>query len=114
MQAQVKYEIFVGRVEAAHFDDSPFYVTFSALIGQKAGMSPIDPQLQALVDDGQFQGSTQEMYMLDGDTDDLPGKCELYIKRLQPVLIENEISPIIKATLTLAAQLADEKKVCKV
>ncbi|PCH00673.1 Hypothetical protein PENO1_047070 [Penicillium occitanis (nom. inval.)] len=110
MQAQTKYESYVGRVEAAHFDDGPFYVTFSALIGQKAGMSPIDPQLQALVEDGQFQGSTQDMYMLDGETDDLPGKCENYIKRLQSTFIENETSPIIKSTLTLAAHLADEKK----
>ena len=111
MQAQTKYESYVGRVEAAHFDDGPFYVTFSALIGQKAGLSPIDPQLQALVEDGQFQGSTQDMYMLDGETDDLPGKCENYIKRLQSTFVENETSPIIKSTLTLAAHLADEKKV---
>lgn len=111
MQTQTKYESFVGRVEAAHFDDGPLYVTFGALIGQKAGMSPIDPQLQALVEDGQFQGSTQDMYMLDGDSDDLPGKCEIYIKRLQSTFIENETSPIIKSTLKLAARLADEKKV---
>lgn len=111
MQAQTKFENYVGRVEAAHFDDSPFYVTFGALIGQKAGMSPIDPQLQALVEDGQFQGSTQDMYMLDGDGDDLPGKCDLYIKRLQPVFIENENSPFMKSTLTMAAHLAQEKKV---
>jgi hypothetical protein len=111
MQAQTKYESYIGRVEAAHFDDGPFYVTFSALIGQKTGMSPIDPQLQALVEDGQFHGSTQDMYMLDGDTDDLSGKCEFYIKRLQSTFIENETSPTIKSTLTLAAHLADEKKV---
>lgn len=98
-------------MEAAHFDDSPFYVTFGALVGQKAGLSPIDPQLQALVEDGQFQGSTQDMYMLDGEADDLPGKCEVYIKKLQPQFIENEPSPPIKATLALAAHLAEEKKV---
>lgn len=113
MQATTKFEIYVGRVEAAHFDDSPFYVTFGALVGQKAGMSPIDPQLQALVEDGQFHGSTHEMYMLDGDADDLPAKCEFYIKKLQASFVEHEPSPVMKSTLTLAAQLADEKKVSK-
>ena len=111
MQAQSKFESYVGRVEAAHFDDSPFCVTFSALIGQKSGISSIDPQLQALVEDGQFQGSTHDLYMLDGDTDDLPGRCETYIRRLQTIFIEKETSPIIKTTLSLAARLAYEKKV---
>jgi hypothetical protein len=111
MQALTKFEIFVGRVEAAHFDDTPFFVTFGTLVGQKAGLSPIDPQLQALVEDGQFQGSTQDLYMLDSDADDLLGKSEVYIKKLQPTFIENEPSPPIKSTLTLAAHLAEEKKV---
>ncbi|KAH8693169.1 hypothetical protein BGW36DRAFT_301985 [Talaromyces proteolyticus] len=109
-KAQGNFENYVGRIEAAHMDDSPLFVTFAGSIGHKAGLSAIDPQLRALVDDGQFSGSAQEMYMLDNDSDDLPGKLEVYIKKMAPSFIEAEPSGFMKQTLVLASQLAQDKK----
>lgn len=108
---QVNFEHFTGRLEAAHFDDSAFSVTFNALIGHKPAISSIDPQLQALVEDGQFQGPTQELYLLDNDGDDLPGKLELYIKRMATNFYEQEPSPFMRPTLMLASEMCQSKKV---
>jgi hypothetical protein len=108
---QLNFEHYVGRVEATHFEDSSVFVTFSALVGHKPVMSALDPQLQALVEDGQFQGPTQEVYVLDSDTDDLPGKLEVYDKKMASTFYEHEASPFMKATLNLAAELAQQKEV---
>ncbi|KAL1985752.1 hypothetical protein VTN96DRAFT_7374 [Rasamsonia emersonii] len=107
---QVNFEHYAGRVEATHFEESSVYVTFSALVGHKPVMSTLDPQLQALVEDGQFQGPTQELYLLDGDADDLPGKLEMYIKKMAPTFYEHEPSPFMKPTLNLAHELSQQKK----
>lgn len=85
---QINFEHYAGRVEATHFEESAVYVTFSALVGHKPVISTLDPQLQALVEDGQFQGPTQELYLLDSDADDLPGKLEMYIKKMASTFYE--------------------------
>lgn len=111
-KGQCPFEHYLGRIEATHFDDSLFFATFTGSLGHKANLSTIDPQLQALVEDPQFSGSTQEqLYMLDNDGDDLPGKVEVYIKRMASSFIEEERSHFMKQTLALASQLAQEKKV---
>jgi hypothetical protein len=111
LKNQVNFEHFTGRIEAAHFDDSAFFVTFVAQIGYKPAISAIDPQLQALVEDSQFQGPTQELYLLDNDGDDLPGKLELYIKRMAASFYEQEPSPFMRPTLMLASEMCQSKKV---
>lgn len=110
-KGQATFEHYLGRIEATHFDDSPFFANFTGSIGHKVNSSTIDPQLQALVEDGHFSGSTQEMYLLDNDGDDLPGKVEVYIKRMAPSFIGEERSMFMKQTLTLASQLALDKTV---
>lgn len=108
---QVKFEHYAGRIEVTHFEESMIFVTFSALQGHKASVAALDPQLQGLGDDPQFQGPLQEMYLLDGDADDLPGKLEMYMKKAAPFFYEREASQVMKGTLMLGAELSDEKKV---
>ena len=74
-------------------------------------MSTLDPQLQGLGDDPQFQGPLHELYLLDSDADDLPGKIEMYIKKTAPFFYARETSEIIKHTLLLASELSQQKKV---
>lgn len=87
------------------------FVTFSALQGHKASVSTLDPQLQGLGDDQQFQGPLQEVYLLDSDADDVSGKLEMYIKKAAPFFYDREPCEVVKSTLMLAAELSEEKKV---
>ncbi|KAL4796371.1 hypothetical protein BDV19DRAFT_80532 [Aspergillus venezuelensis] len=107
---QVKFDHYAGRIEVTHFEESMIFVTFSGLQGHKASTSTLDPQLQGLGDETQFQGPLQELYLLDNDQDDLPGKIEMYIKKTAPFFYEREASDVMRPTLMLAAELAQQKK----
>ncbi|KAL2832144.1 hypothetical protein BDW59DRAFT_181456 [Aspergillus cavernicola] len=107
---QVKFEHYAGRIEVSHFEESTVFLTFSGLQGHKATTSTLDPQLQGLGDESQFQGPLQELYLLDSDADDLPGKIEMYIKKTAPYFYEREGSETVRATLLLASELAQLKK----
>lgn len=106
----VKFEHYSGRIEVTHFEDSMVYVTFSGLQGHKPSASTLDPQLQGLGDDTQFQGTMQELYLLDSDTEDLPGKLEMYFKKTAPLFYERETSDFMRPTLLLASELSQQKK----
>lgn len=80
-------------------------------MGHKPTVTALDPQLQELAEDGQFQTATQEVYVLDGDMDDLPGKLEMYIKKMASVFYDRERSDFIKPTLGIAAELSLQKSV---
>ncbi|KAJ5152040.1 hypothetical protein N7492_010335 [Penicillium capsulatum] len=109
MKNQIKFEHYAGRIEVTHMEESMVYVTFSGLQGHRASVSALDPQLQGLGDD-QFSGPPQELYLLDSDTDDIPSKLEMYIKKTAPFFFERETSPFMKPTLLLASELAQSKK----
>lgn len=107
---QLKFEHYAGRIEVTHFEESMVFVTFSGLQGHKPSVSALDPQLQALGED-QFQGPLHDMYLLDSDADDLPGKIEMYIKKTAPFFYAREASEFMKPTLLLASELSQMKKV---
>lgn len=86
------------------------FVTFSGLHGHRASVSTLDPQLQGLGDD-QFSGPPQDVYLLDSDSDDIPGKLEMYIKKTASFFYERETSAFMKPTLMLASELSQQKKV---
>ncbi|CAL5871053.1 uncharacterized protein PFLUO_LOCUS5297 [Penicillium psychrofluorescens] len=106
---QVKFEHYAGRIEVTHFEESGVFVTFSGLQGHHASVSALDPQLQGLGDD-HFSNPSQEVYLLDSDADDIPGKLELYIKKTAPFFYEREASHFMKPTLILASELSQQKK----
>lgn len=87
------------------------FLTFPGLQGHKASASTLDPQLQALGDETQFQGPLQDVYLLDTDQDDIPAKIEIYIKKIAPFFYEREASDVMRPTLMLASELAQQKKV---
>ncbi|KAF9889199.1 hypothetical protein FE257_007512 [Aspergillus nanangensis] len=107
---QIKFEHYAGRIEVTHFVESMVYVTFSGLQGLKPSASTLDPQLQDLGNESQFQGPFHEIYLLDSDADDLPGKLELYIKKTAPFFYEREASEFMHPTLLLASELSQQKK----
>ena len=111
IKSQIKFEHYAGRIEVTHFEESMIFVTFSGLHGHKASVSALDPQLQGLGDDPQFQGPLQEIFLLDSDSDDLSGKLEMYIKKAAPPFYEREYSEVMKSTLMLASELSAEKQV---
>ncbi|KAJ5091855.1 hypothetical protein NUU61_006725 [Penicillium alfredii] len=106
---QVKFEHYAGRIEVTHFEESNVFLTFSGLQGHRASVSALDPQLQSLGDD-QFSGPSQEIYLLDSDADDLPGKMDMYIKKIAPFFFERETSAFMKPTLLLASEISQAKK----
>ncbi|KAJ5926632.1 hypothetical protein N7516_008405 [Penicillium verrucosum] len=106
---QIKFEPYSGRIEVTHFEESNSFMTFSGLQGHRTSVSALDPQLQALGDD-QFSGPSQEVYLLDADSDDIPAKLEMYIKKNASYFYERETSPFMKPTLLLAAELSQGKK----
>ncbi|CAI7653804.1 unnamed protein product [Penicillium manginii] len=106
---QVKFEHYAGRIEVTHLEESMVFVTFSGVQGHRASVSALDPQLQGLGED-QFSGPPQEIYLLDSDSDDVPSKLELYIKKTAPFFIEHEASVFMKSTLLLASELSQSKK----
>ncbi|OJJ49683.1 hypothetical protein ASPZODRAFT_128185 [Penicilliopsis zonata CBS 506.65] len=110
MRNQVKFEHYAGRIEVTHFEESLVFVTFTGLQGQKPSVSALDPQLQGLGDDAQFQAPPHEIYLLDSDADDLPGKLEMYIKKTAPFFYERESSEFMRPTLLKAAELSQQKK----
>ncbi|KAL3480227.1 hypothetical protein BJX99DRAFT_220945 [Aspergillus californicus] len=107
---QAKFEHYAGRIEVTHFEESMVFLTFSGLQGHKASTSTLDPQLQGLGDETQFQGPLQELFLLDSDSDDLPGKIEMYLRKTAPFFYEREASDTVRPTLMLAAELAQQKK----
>lgn len=111
MKNHVNFEHYAGRIEVTHFEESSVFVTFSGLQGHKPPVSTLDPQLQGLGEDGHFHAPPQELYLLDGDADDLPGKLEMYVKKMGPYFYERETSTFMKPTLNLAAELSQQKKV---
>ena len=108
---QIKFEHYAGRIEVTHFEESMVFVTFSGLQGHKPSVSALDPQLQGLGEDPQFQGPLHDMYLLDSDADDLPGKLEMYMKKTAPFFYAREVSEFMKPTLLLASELSQMKKV---
>lgn len=94
-----------------HFEETPIFIAFSGLHGQKHPISALDPQLQALAEETHFEEASHDIYMLDNDTDDLPGKLDVYMKRAASLFFEREISEIMRPTLLLADELSKQKKV---
>ncbi|PLB43898.1 hypothetical protein P170DRAFT_430904 [Aspergillus steynii IBT 23096] len=107
---QLKFEHYAGRIEVTHFEESLVFVTFSTLQAHKPSASTLDPQLQGLGDDSQFQGPLSELFLLDSDADDLPGKIEMYIKKTASSFYERESSEFMRPTLMLASELSQQKK----
>ena len=113
LKNQLKFERYSGRIEVTHFDESMIFMTFTGLShqGQRSAVSALDPQLQGLGDDPQFQDPLHEIYMIDSDADDVPGKLETYIKRTAPFFYDQETSEFMKPTLFQAVELSHSKKV---
>ncbi|KAI9835091.1 MAG: hypothetical protein M1837_003967 [Sclerophora amabilis] len=104
-RSQAQFHNLPGRIEATHYEDSTVFVAFSALEGRR---HLVDGNLHLNGND--FLADFQELRLLDGETDDLPGKMELYMKKMAPTFFDRELSPFMKTTLSIVSDLASQKK----
>lgn len=84
------------------------YITFSALEGHK-GLA--DHAFGGLDDFSSTQSEEVDLRLLDGDSDDLPGKLESYMKEMAPTFYAQEPSQFMNPTLSLASELSVKKQV---
>lgn len=108
---QVKFEHYSGRIEATHFAEGMPFMTLSGLVGSRSSVNTLEPQLQMLGDDPQFQAPAHEIYLLDSEADDLLKKLETYVKTTAHLFYERESSEFMKPTLLQAAELNESKNV---
>lgn len=116
-KGRLKFAKLTGCMEVTHADDADetcTVVSFAALEahGQISGQMPsqVDPALE-LNGENNFENITVGPRILDGETDDLVGKLELYMKDMAATFIERELSGFWKITLTTALRARGEKVV---
>lgn len=84
------------------------FITFSALEGHKGLPDPGFGDLDHFHD---TRSERLDLRLLDGDSDDLPGKLESYMKKMAPTFYAQEPSQFMNPTLSLASELSVQKQV---
>ena len=104
---QAQFHHFPGRIEAKHYEDSPVYVECSALEGRVPQPATSLTSYEPLP----LRDESQDLRLLDSDSEDLPAKLEGYIKDMTGIFIEREPSQFMRSTLQFALELSKRKKV---
>lgn len=107
-KSHVQFQHYPGCIQVTHDEKSCVYISFSALEGHK-GLP--DPAFGGLDDFSTPRSGNIDLRLLDGDSDDLPGKLELYMKEMAPTFYDQEPSQFMNPTLRLASELSDKKQV---
>lgn len=99
----------MSQIEASHYSEDPIaeWATFKALEGHRSVDQHISDFLNV---DDQLQDIQTHAWMLDHESDDIPGKLEQYLKLMAPIFYERELSPFVRTTLAVASSLAAEKE----
>lgn len=108
VKSHFQFQHYPGCIEVTHDETSCVYITFSALEGHK-GLA--DHSFAGLDDFSSTQNGEIDLRLLDGDSDDLPGKLESYMKKMAPAFYAQEPSPFMNPTLSLASELSVTKQV---
>ncbi|KAI9828243.1 MAG: hypothetical protein M1826_006069 [Phylliscum demangeonii] len=103
---QVHFHHFSGRIEAKHYLDSPVCIECNALEGR----TPQSTSSLNLPDGFPLEDGSQEVLLLDPDSDELPGKLESYTQRMAEIFIDRETSSFMKPTLKYALELSHQSK----
>ncbi|KAI1825528.1 hypothetical protein F4861DRAFT_537990 [Xylaria intraflava] len=85
-------------VEASHFYETGHMVAFQVLQGYHKEADGRDPKIEPRV----------PIVLLDNDKEDVPGKVEIYMRRMLPEYIAHEPSPYVRVTLEIADQIAKD------
>lgn len=107
-KSHVQFQHYPGCIEVTHDETSCVYITFSALEGHK-GLA--DHSFGGLDNVNSTQSEEVGLQLLDGDSDDLPGKLESYMKKMAPTFYAQEPSQFMNPTLSLASELSVKKQV---
>lgn len=111
VKSQVQFERMPGHIEVLHFEGEPHTMMFSALRGYRKHDANLDPHFQDLDPDSSFNSDSRELYLLDCDGAEFSRKLEQYMKQMAPLFYGHEPSSFMKPTLTLAAELSQQKEV---
>ncbi|OCK80616.1 hypothetical protein K432DRAFT_382024 [Lepidopterella palustris CBS 459.81] len=107
-KGQIQLDQIPGRIEVTHYVDSSIFATFAPLKCQRLPSSAIDP---ALLGNGKLSlESFTNLEIIDSDTDDISGKLEQYVKRLDAIFHESESSAFMKTTVAIAFSLSSTNK----
>lgn len=107
-KSHVQFQHYPGCIEVTHDETSCVYITFSALEGHK-GLA--DHAFGGLDDFRSMRSEVIDLRLLDGDSDDLPGKLESYMKQMAPTFYAQEPSQFMNPTLSLALELSVKRQV---
>lgn len=102
-KSQARFEDYVSRIEATHDVESDISISLSALRGQrKQHHHSID------ANGAEFE---LDIIILNDVGDDVPGKLDQYLKKMTSTMYAQEPSPLMRATLEMAAELSAAKNV---
>ncbi|SLM33807.1 hypothetical protein LPUS_02387 [Lasallia pustulata] len=100
-KSQARFEDYVSRIEATHDVESDISISLSALRGQrKQHHHSID------ANGAEFE---LDIIILNDVGDDVPGKLDQYLKKMTSTMYAQEPSPLMRATLEMAAELSAAK-----
>ncbi|KAL1867349.1 hypothetical protein VTK73DRAFT_4228 [Phialemonium thermophilum] len=91
-------------IEACHFPDRPF-----RLFAEVLEREDPPPSSTAGVDQDRSQ-ATFSIVMIDNDTQDVPGRVEVYMREVLPEFVQREPSHFMRVTLETALRLVAESK----
>ncbi|KAF2637957.1 hypothetical protein P280DRAFT_431982 [Massarina eburnea CBS 473.64] len=98
---QIRLNQMPGRIEATHYPDSGIFATFTPLKCQsQLHGQEIDPSILASL-------SPTQLEIIDSD-DDISGKVDLYIKKINDAFWESETSAFMKATINTALSVKSD------
>ncbi|KAF9696149.1 hypothetical protein EKO04_006097 [Ascochyta lentis] len=100
-KGQIRLDQTPGRIEASHYPESGIFSTFTPLKchqTQAVQNVDIDPAIFSAV-------GTPDLELIDGE-DDISGKLDIYIKKIDPHFVESEDSAFMKTTKQTISRLA--------
>lgn len=112
VKSHVQLEHTAGRLEVSHFEtDPPNILTFSVLRGRRAVATGVESDLA--MPSNELGAQMQDVYMLDGDTEEWGSKLEFYTKKMAQYFINAEPTNFVRQTVTLAWELGQLQEVGK-
>jgi hypothetical protein len=103
MKTQMKFHNSPRQILVSHYPETTIFATFNALEGGDPHASAnIDPSLGL---NAENVAHSSIIRILDNDTDDIPLKIDVYVKRISPFLYERQKSHFMKVTLSTAMEM---------
>lgn len=108
----MQFEHTSGRIEITHFEtETPCILTFGVLRGQRPVATGVESQLPISETHGGLDIHIQDVYLLDGDSEEWGTKLEFYMKRMAQQFFASETTDFVRHAVTLAWNLGQNQEV---